>query len=162
MSIRYEELSKRLMDLVIDGAGLYAGKKIIDFTKPYTKKTLKQYNDGAIKIAISMADLVLPQIRQFPYVGDWLALWGRDGVNDVIKLFVDKPADCWAEDANTIKCINFDVTVVSVKIDGTTVTPTISGTAEELTLHLSSPLSSGAHDLLVAGNKVAWSGKIYV
>lgn len=162
MSIRYEELSRRLMDLAIDGAGLYAGKKITDFLKPYTKKTLKQYNDGAIKVAISMVDLVLPQIRQFPYIGDWLALWGRDGLNDIIKLFVDKPADCWAEDANTIKCINFDTNVVSVKIDGTTVTPTISGTAEELTLSLASPLGSGVHDLVVVGNKVAWSGKVYI
>jgi hypothetical protein len=51
---------------------------------------------------------------------------------------------------------------VNVKIDGSSVTPTITGTAEELTISLASPLSSGAHDLVVVGNKVAWSGKIYV
>jgi hypothetical protein len=38
----------------------------------------------------------------------------------------------------------------------------ISGTAEELTISLKTALSKGTHDLLVAGLRVAFYGKIYV
>ncbi len=158
-----DELQKRLLDLAIDGAGMYISHRIVDYIRPYTKTTLKQYNDGVIKVMLSLADLVFPQIRQIPYAGDWLGLWGRAGVDDIIKVFVDKPTDCWAEDANTVKCINFDTKSVTVKIDGTSVTPSsIDGTAEEFAIHLAVALSTGAHDLIVVGDKKAFSGKIYV
>lgn len=157
------ELQKRLMDLVVDGFGMYAGKKVVDFTKQYTVKVLKQYNDPVVKVGISLIDLVIPTIRTVPYIGDWLALWGRDGVRDAAVLLVDKPPICWADDANTMHCINFDVMTVTVKIDGSAVTPSaISGTPDDFTISLATALSAGAHDLVVVGNKVAWSGKIYV
>lgn len=157
------ELQKRLLDLVVDGFGMYAGKKLVEFVKPYTVKTLKQYNDPVIKVAISLADMAFPKLREMPYVGDWLSLWGRDGVRDAAVLLIDKPPLCWADDANTMHCINFDTTTVTVKIDGASVTPSsISGTPEDFTISLATALSAGAHDLLVAGNKAAWSGKVYV
>ncbi|MEM4827207.1 MAG: hypothetical protein QXK07_04115 [Desulfurococcaceae archaeon] len=162
MAVRVEELQKKIVDLAIDGVGIYLGDKIVEFAKPYTVKTLKQYNDAVVKIGLSMLDMVFPRIRDIPYLGDWLGLWGRTGVNDAIKLFVDKPALCWALDANTIECINFDTTAISVKINGQAVQFTVEGSADYFKIHLATPLSSGAYDLIVVGNTKAFSGKIYV
>lgn len=162
MAFRMEELQRKILDLVVDGAGIYIGDKIVEFAKPYTIKTLKQYNDAVVKIGLSMLDLVFPKFHDIPYLGDWLGLWGRTGVNDAIKLFIDKPATCWALDANTIECINFDTTTVSVKINGQSVSSTVEGSADYFKIHLETPLSAGAYDLLVAGNVKAFAGKIYV
>jgi len=166
MSIKTEELTKRLMDMAVDGIGLYIVKKIVDYGRQYTIKTLKEYNDPAIKIGVSMLDLVIPKIRELPYLGDWLALYGRDGMKDLLVVVIDKPPLCYATDANTIHCVNFDTTNVSIKIDGKTKTAdtdyTIKGTAEDFDILLTTALSSGAHDLVIMGDKVAWSGKIYV
>ncbi|MEM4004640.1 MAG: hypothetical protein QXM43_03270 [Desulfurococcaceae archaeon] len=162
MAVRMEELQKKIMDMAIDGAGLYLGDKIVEFIKPYTVKTLKQYTEPMIKIGISLLDLVFPQIKETPYLGDWLGLWGRSGVKDAVKLFVDKPAMCWAVDANTIECINFDTTAVTVKINGQAVQFTIEGSADYFKIHLATALAGGSYDLLVTGNTKAFSGKIYV
>ncbi len=166
MSVALSELQKRLVDLGIDGVGIYAINKGIDYLKEATYKysvvNLKQYTDPALKIAISLVDLFVPQVKTLPYIGDWLGLIGRVGISDLMKVFIDKAPFCYASDANTIVCYNFDVTNVSLKIDGATVTYTASGTPEELTLSLTTPLSAGKHDVLVSGNKVAWSGKVVV
>jgi hypothetical protein len=166
MAIRTEEISRRLMDIAIDGFGLYLSKKISDYAKQYLARTTRQFTDGAVKVGLSMLDLVIPRIREAPYLGDWLVLWGRRGVEDILVAVIDKPAFCYASDANTIICLNLDTTDPIVLIDGVKKTKdtdyTVSGTAEELTISLKAPLSAGAHDLVVAGNKVAWSGKIYV
>jgi hypothetical protein len=154
------------MDLAVDGVGLYISKKIVDYMKQYTVKALKEYNDPAIKIGLSMLDLVVPRIKELPYLGDWLALYGRDGVRDLLVVVIDKPPFCYASDPNTIHCINFDTTDVNIKIDGALKSKdtdyTISGTADSFDILLKTALSTGAHDLVVAGNKTAWSGKIYV
>ena len=165
MAIKTEEITKKLMDMAIDGLGLYIGKKAVEFAKQYTVKMLKEYNDPAIKIGLSMLDLFMPNIKQFPYIGDWLALYGRDGMRDLLVVFIDKPPVCYATDPNTIHCINFDTTAITVKIDGTekylNTDYTISGTADSFDILLKTALSSGAHDLVVVGSKVSWSGKIY-
>ncbi|MEM4675231.1 MAG: hypothetical protein QXM12_02965 [Nitrososphaerota archaeon] len=162
MAVRMEELQKKLIDMLVDGAGIYIGDKIVEFAKPYTVKTLKQYNDAVVKIGLSMLDLVFPQLKEAPYIGDWLGLWGRTGVRDAVRLFIDKPPVCWALDANTIECVNFDTISVSVKINGQPVTFTIEGSADEFKIHLATALSTGAYDLVVVGNTKAFSGKIYV
>lgn len=163
MAVRLEDLQKKIMDLIIDGGGLYLGDKIVEFIKPYTVKTLKQYNDAVIKIGLSLLDLVFPQVKETPYIGDWIGLWGRSGVKDAVRLFIDKPPVCWALDANTIECINFDTTAVSVKINGQVITDfTVEGSADEFKIHLATALSTGAYDLVVVGNTKAFSGKIYV
>ncbi|MEM1830782.1 MAG: hypothetical protein QXJ97_04530 [Desulfurococcaceae archaeon] len=162
MAVRLEDLQKKIMDLIIDGGGLYLGDKIVEFIKPYTVKTLKQYNDAVIKIGLSLLDLVFPQVKETPYIGDWIGLWGRSGVKDAVRLFIDKPALCWALDANTIECINFDTVSVSVKINGQAVQFTTEGSAEHFKIHLQTALSAGAYDLVVVGNTKAFSGKIYV
>jgi hypothetical protein len=166
MSVRVEELQKRLLDLGIDGVGIYGMNKVVEMLKEatykYTVVNLRQYTDPTVKIGVSLIDLFIPQIKQLPYVGDWLGLLGRIGVSDALKVVIDKPAFCYAKDENTIMCYNFDTTSVTVKVDGSAVTPTISGTAEELTISLPSPLSAGKHDLVVTGNKVSWAGKIVV
>jgi hypothetical protein len=166
MAIRPEELQRRIVDMAIDGLGLYLGKKVTEAVKPYIVKHLKQYSDGAFRVGISLIDLVFPRIKEFPYLGDWISLWGRRGIEDILVTVIDKPAFCYASDENTIICYNFDTLDISVKIDGVAKTVntdyTVSGTAEELTISLVSPLAKGAHDLVVVGNKVAFAGKIYV
>ncbi|MEM4676099.1 MAG: hypothetical protein QXM12_07405 [Nitrososphaerota archaeon] len=162
MSVRLEDVQKKLMEMAVDGIGLYIVDKVVEFLKPYTQRTLKQYTEPAVKLGLSLIDVVIPQIREAPYVGDWLELWGKSGVRDAIRTLVDKPATCWAEDQNTITCVNFDTTDVVVKINGQPVTFTVDGTKDEFRIHLSTPLSAGAYDLVVVGNARAFSGKIYV
>jgi len=166
MSIKTEEVTKRIFDMALDGLGLYIGKKAVEYARRYTIKTLKEYNDPAVKILVSMLDVVIPKIRELPYLGDWLALYGRDGMGDLLVTVIDKPPVCYATDQNTIHCSNFDTTEVTIKIDGKLKAKdtdySISGTAESFDINLSTALSSGAHDLVVAGDKKAWSGKIYV
>ncbi len=161
-----EELQKRILDLVIDGAGLYVGKKAVEYLRQYTVKYFKEYNDGAVKVLLSLADVVFPQIRTVPYLGDWLSLWGRDGIKDVLSVVIDKPAVCYATDANTVVCKNFDTVDVIVVVDGVKMAKdtdySISGTADEFTISLKTALAAGAHDLVVAGLRKAFSGKIYV
>jgi hypothetical protein len=163
MSIKTEELTKRIFDMAVDGIGLYIGKKAVEYARQYTIRILKEYNDPALKIGASMLDLAIPKIKELPYIGDWLALYGRDGMRDLLVTVIDKPPLCYATDQNTIHCVNFDTTSVSVKIDGTERTDfSVSGTADSFDINLSTALSSGAHDLVVVGSKIAWSGKIYV
>jgi len=166
MAIRTEELTKKLSDLAIDGLGLYISKKMSELSKQYVVKYLKQYSEGAVKVGVSLIDLFIPKIKEIPYLGDWLGLWGRRGVEDILVTVIDKPAFCYAEDENTIICYNFDTLDVIVKIDGVQKTKdtdySISGTAEEFTISLKTPLTKGAHDLLVAGKIKAFAGKIYV
>jgi len=159
-----ERLRSKVINIAVDGAGLYIGQKVAEYLRPYLVKQVKQYSDAVVKILASMVDLAVPRVSEVPYISNWLELWGKDGVRDVIRNVVDKPPFCLADDANTIHCYNFDTTSVTVKIDGQAPSqaPTISGTADDFTINLASSLSSGAHDLLVAGNKVAFSGKIYV
>jgi hypothetical protein len=166
MAVRTEELTKRIFDIAVDGIGLYISKKASEYARQYLVKHLKQYSDGVFKIGVSMLDLVFPKIKEVPYLGDWLALWGRRGVEDILVAIIDKPAFCYAQDANTIICYNLDTTDPVVVVDGVEKTKdadyTVSGTAEELTISLKEPLASGAHDLVVAGLRVSFSGKIYV
>lgn len=166
MAVRTEEITRRLMDLAVDGVGIYIGDKVVEFVKPYTKKTLKKYNDGAVKIVASLLDLAIPKVRELPYVGDWLGLIGKVGVRDVLRTVVDKPADCWATDPNTIHCVNLDVLPDSIMLDGSKKAKdtdyTLSGTADEFDILLKTSLAGGPHDLVVAGSTKAFAGKIYV
>ncbi len=159
-----ERIKSKVINLGVDGVGLYLGQRLAESIRPYIVKQAKQYSDAVVKILVSMVDLAVPRVSEMPYVGDWLELWGKDGVRDVIRNVVDKPPFCLADDANTIHCYNFDTTSVTVKIDGNTPSPapTVSGTADDFTINLASALSSGGHDLVVAGNRVAFSGKIHV
>jgi hypothetical protein len=166
MAVRTEELTKRIFDIAIDGIGLYIGRKASEYARRYIAKYTKQYSDGAFKVGVSMLDLVFPRIKEVPYLGDWLALWGRRGVEDILVAVIDKPPFCFAQDANTIICLNLDTTDPIVIVNGVKKEKdkdyTVSGTAEELTISLREPLSAGAHDLVVAGLRVSFAGKIYV
>lgn len=165
--VKTEELTKRLLDEIVDGVGLYGGRKAIEYINKlgykYTVVTLKQWSSPVLKVGISLLDLVFPQVKTIPYLGDWLGLWGRDGMSEIPAMLIDKPEFCYASDANTIVCYNFDTTNITLKIDGSSVTPAgVSGTPEELTISLTSPLTAGEHDVLVAGDTKAWRGKVVV
>jgi len=166
MAVRTEELTKRVFDIAVDGVGLYISKKASEYVRQHIVKHLKQYSDGVFKVGVSMIDLVFPKVKEIPYLGDWLALWGRRGVEDILVAIIDKPPFCYASDANTIICYNLDTTDPVVIVDGVKKEKdtdyTVSGTAEELTINLKTALTSGAHDLVVAGLRVSFAGKIYV
>jgi len=165
-----KELQTKLLDELVDGVGLYAGDKLADiirdFGYSFVDKNLGIWSKGALKVGISLIDTILPTIKGIPYVGDWLGLWGRDGVRDIATAFIDKPAYCRANDANTIECFNFDELATAVYIDGNTLTKdtdyTLSGTADDFTISLKTPLTTGKHDLVVVGKKKAFSGWVKV
>ena len=157
--MRFEDLRKRLLDEIVDGAGLYISKKLGDLANEYLAPYTAEYSAPALKIGVSLLDLILPQIR-FPYVGDWLKVIGSDGVRDLVVLLVDKAPLCYAKEESIIRCVNLDTTNVTVKVDGAPITGfSIVGSAEDFEIHLPTPLS-GVHDLVVVGDKKAFSGKI--
>lgn len=164
-------IQRKLLDEVVDGAIMYVGDKIADYIRmnfyDTVEKSLKQYSKGVIKVAVSLADILFPDIRKLPYIGDSLGLIGRNGVQDIIREFIDKPPYCIAEDSNTIHCYNFeDIASLKVAINGTELNAdtdyTVSGTPDDFTISLVNPLSSGEHDVRVTDSKVAWYGKVKV
>jgi len=170
MRFNVSDLQKKLMELGIDGIGLYLIDKGVDWLRmagySFIEKNLKQYSRGAILTLLGLADAFIPDIKRLPYIGDWLGLAGKYGVMELIKQAVDKPPYCIADDANTIHCYNFNSTNVKVAIDGNELTSgtdyTVSGTAEDFAINLSTALSSGEHEIRVADEKKAFWGKIKV
>lgn len=171
MSFDMERIRARLLDELVDGIGLYLGDKAQEYVRRYfydmIEKNLKQYSKGAILVGMSLLDQIFPQVSEIKYIGDWLGLWGRLGVKDIISQVVDKPPYCLAEDSNTIHCFNFaDLSTLDVAIDGTKLTAntdyTVSGTESDFTISLANALASGEHDIRVADSRVAFYGKIKV
>lgn len=163
--MRFEDIRKRLLDEIVDGVGLYISKKLGDLANMYLSQYTGEYSAPIAKIGVSLLDMILPQIiREFQYLGDWLKLFGSDGVRDLIVLLVDKAPLCYAKEESIIRCVNLDTDrSVSVKIDGAPITQfSIVGSSEDFEIHLPSPLSTGVHDLVVVGVSKAFSGKIRV
>jgi len=169
LKVNLEQIQGKLLDELADGIGLYAGdwvtNMIRDFGYSYIDRNLGAYSEGTVKILLSLIDTIIPDINRIPYIGDWLGLWGRDGVRDVLKVVIDKPSYCKTSDENTIECVNFDELPTHIFIDGTELASnayTVSGTAESFKISLANPLSSGKHTLLVTGKEKAFAGWIKV
>lgn len=157
------DIRKRLLDEILDGAGLYISKKLGELANENLAQYTAEYSAPITKIGLSLLDLILPQVREFPYIGDWLKLIGSDGVRDLLVLLVDKAPLCYAKEESIIRCLNLDTTKVTVKVDGESITGfSIVGSADDFEIHLEKPLSGGVHDLVVTGDKKAFSGKIRV
>ncbi|MEM1832346.1 MAG: hypothetical protein QXJ97_12565, partial [Desulfurococcaceae archaeon] len=88
MSIRLEDLQRKFTGLIVDGIGLYLVDKVVEFMKPYTQRTLKQYTEPAVKLGLSLIDVVVPQVKDVPYIGGWFEIWGKSGVKDVVETLV--------------------------------------------------------------------------
>jgi hypothetical protein len=162
-----EVLRDKLISGALGGIYLYISKKIAEFSRGFTKKTLKQWNDTAVKVVAGVAVDFIPMVRESRYLtalGDYMV---ADGIKDVVVTFVDKPADAWAESDKQIRVINLGSLPPSsngVFIDGNTATYTVNGSADDFTITLSEGLSKGKHRLVVLGqdNKNTLTTDIYV
>jgi len=153
------EIAEVLKDKIISGAlggiYLYISKKVGEFSRGLTKKTLKQWNDPVIKSVVGIAVDFIPMVRESRYLsalGDYMA---ADSIKDTVTILVDKPADAWAEDATKIRVVNLGSLPPSsggVYIDGNSVSYTVSGSESDFTITLSNSLSAGKHRLVVIAN----------
>ena len=166
-----EMFRQKLTSNLIGGALLYASDVLVPYyiklaLYPQVVKPLKQYTDPVLKAGIGIALPLIPQIRDSMYAQEYADLSFMAGVKDVIHVFVDKPALVVAEDASTLHGYNFnDTTKLVIYIDGTQVASnayTVSGSASDFTVKLTTALSSGEHEVVVADNKVAFYGKVRV
>ena len=166
-----EVFREKLTSNLIGGALLYASDVLVPNAVklalyPQVVKPLKQFADPVLKAGIGIVLPLIPQIRDSMYAQRYAELSFMAGIKDVIHTFVDKPALVVAEDASTLHGYNFnDTTKLVIFIDGTQVASnayTISGSASDFTVKLSTALSSGEHDIMVADNKVAFYGKVRV
>lgn len=169
MAERAEKIGRELIDKAIDGILLYGADKLTQFVNVQlhgtTVKTLKQYSDGVLKLGIGFAIGMIPQLQVSEYVLRFGDLAMKKGMADIITQFIDKPAYVWADDASTIRVVNLDTTTPEVFIDGVkkaTTDYTVSGSAEDLTIKLTTALSAGEHDVMVVGLKKAAVNKIKV
>lgn len=165
IELQTKELQNKLYGTLVNGAGFYAVNYIAKYLGLYTAKQLKQFNMPVIKIGLSVIADFLPIQTDMRYVKGWLDILGYDGVKDAVALFVEKTPVCYANSSTEIDCKNLDTVNVIVKIDGIDVASTdmtISGSAEDFTITLKNAMSTGNHDLMVAGAKKAFSGKIHV
>jgi len=165
----YEVRMRGLVDKAIDGILLYGADKLAGFINLQlygtTVKSLKQYSDAVMKLALGLAIDMIPQLQISGYVTRFGDIAFKKGVADVITQFVDKPAYVFAEEANKLHVYNLDTTSVEVFIDGSKLASnayTVSGTAEDMTITLTTALSSGEHDVMVVGLKKVAVGKVKV
>lgn len=166
-----EKIAEVLRDKLISGAlggiYLYISKKVAEFSRGFTKKTLKQWNDATVKTIAGIAVDFIPMVRESRYLsalGDYMV---ADGVKDAVVTFVDKPADAWAESPTQIRVINLGALppdTGGVYIDGNSATYTLSGSGDDFTITLSNALSAGKHRLVViaSNNKNTLATDIYV
>jgi len=165
----YEIRMRGLIDKAIDGVLLYGADKLAGFINLQlygtTVKNLKQYADAAVKLGLGVVIDMIPQLQVSNYVVRFGDMAFKKGVSDVLTQFIDKPPYLWAEDNDTIHVLNLDTTNVQVFIDGNKLGSdafTVSGTAEDMTISLKTPLSAGEHDIMVVGLKKAAVGHVKV
>jgi len=165
----YEARMRGLIDKAIDGVLLYGADKLAGFINLQlygtTVKSLKQYADAVVKLGLGIAIDMIPQLQISGYVIRLGDIAFKKAVADVITQFVDKPAFVYAEEANKLHVYNLDTTSVEVFIDGSKLASnayTVSGTAEDMTITLSTALGSGEHDVMIVGLKKSAVGKVKV
>jgi len=163
MSLNY--LKDKAMRGALGGIYLYLSKKEAEYTERFLKNKLKKWHNPLVKAATGVAVDYIPMIRESRYLaelGDYLL---ADGVRDFVEIVVDNPADLWLDDNSTIHVINFGETPAKIYIDGAELASTaytISGTANDFTIKLSTALSVGEHTIVVAGAKNAIVKKVKV
>ena len=165
---RLEDIQKRLLDMGIDGTGMYIfdrGARVVPVKVYQIRKALKGYDKGVLKVGISLVDYIMPKLRETPYIGDWLGLVGRDGVKDILRTALEKPAVVIADDANTLHAYNFNSTTIKLFIDGQEIADTdytVQGDPNDFTISLKNPLSGGEHTVIVTDGTKAFEGKVKV
>lgn len=168
-----ERLQERIRSGIIFMGGAYANKWL---SERFLRKYLSEYAEigAGLGTALSLDILGLRErLGEFePYINDIADAMSDYGFYEsVLQAKVVKAPKCWAKDANTLKCINFDADVV----DTTTLTvlvddaqqnvSAVTGTPASFEVSLSTPLTVGWHKIVViAGNtkKDTFRGKVYV
>jgi len=163
------DLGSRIVERVRSGIVFILGSKGVDtVTLRFGRKWLGEHSElvigGGVSIFSDVITNMTPESLR-PVVKDIADSGGDYGIYREYQYLVDKIPVCWAKDNNTLKCKNLDTTNVTVKIDGSTVSlpsGAVTGSAEDMEIALPNPLTAGEHDLVVVGNKKAFSGKIWV
>lgn len=166
--VAVESLAERIQKRLVSGLIFYGASKAVDTATKYTAKYFKEHAKGVVGVGLGLAiESFAPESIRYEEVFDpFVDAMADYGVMSELRVLIDKEPVCWAQDANTIICKNFqDLANAVVFIDGAQKAKgtdyNVSGTD---TLSLASPLASGDHDLVVIdGTKVkAFAGKIRV
>jgi len=159
-----------LVDKAIDGILLYGADKVAQFINNQfyaINKTTKNYGDAVIKLGMGFVIDAVPQLSgTSQYVKRFADVSFIKGTADIVKQFIDKPPFLYAQDASTIIVYNLDTaTPNGVYVDGSALQSnayTVSGSADNLTIKLNTPLQSGQHYIMVVGAKVSAYGQVKV
>jgi len=163
------DIGSKIVERVRSGVVFILGAKAVDTaTLRLGRKYLGLHSElviggGVSVLGDTIANMTPESLR--PMIRDVADSGGDYGIYKEYLHMVEKIPVCWAKDNNTLKCRNLDTTNVTVKIDGSPVTlpsGAVTGSAEDMEIALPSPLSAGEHDLVVVGEKKAFSGKIWV
>jgi hypothetical protein len=162
------DISDRIKRRLISGLLFYGAAKLVDTANKYAAKYFKEHTKGAVGVGLGLAlESFAPESIRYEEVFEpFVDAMADYGVMSEMRVLIDKEPVCWAQDANTIICKNFqDLANAIVFIDGVQKAPNtdykVSGTD---TISLTSPLPSGDHDIIVIdGTKTkAFAGKIRV
>jgi len=165
MALNYGYLRDKAMRGALGGIYLYLSKKEAEYTERFFKPKLKKWHNPVVKAGTGIIVDYIPMVRESRYLaelGDYLF---ADGVRDFVEIVVDNPADLWMEGNDTIHVINLGETLNALYIDGTALASTaytVTGTANDFTIKLSTALTTGEHTILVAGTKNAIVKKVNV
>ena len=163
-----EDLAGRIQKRLVSGLIFYGASKIVDTAEKYTAKYFKEHTKGVVGIGLGLAlESFAPESIRYEEVFDpFVDAMADYGVMKELRVLIDKEPVCWAQDANTIICKNFqDLANAIVYIDGVQKTKgtdyNVTGTD---TISLATALTSGEHDLVVVdGTKTkSFAGKIRV
>lgn len=171
------QLIDRIKDRIRSGLVFMGGAHVNKFfTERFARKFFGEFGElatgGAMSIGLEYLG-IRARLGEFePYVAaasDAAADFGF--YESIYRAKIVKEPKCWAPDANSVKCINFDVDVVdatNVTVYVDDVAQTVSGVTggpSEFEIALSAPLATGWRKLVVnagTNKKDAFSGKVYV
>lgn len=164
MPIDAEFLKRRLESGIIFYLGARLNREI---SERYLRKYAKEHADALAGFGLAVAlEAIGEKGRGIKtYIEDIVDASADYGLYREMKVLVEKEPICWAQDANTIVCKNFeDLANSTVFIDGVKKTATTDYTVSGDTISLATPLTSGVHDLVIVDGtgRKSFSGKIYV
>ena len=172
-----DKIKERIASGLAFIGGAYVNKWL---SERFARRTLREYAELGVGAGTALAMDALGLRAKLGQVEPYLdkvadAMSDYGFYESILQAKVVKAPKCWAQDANTIRCINFDIDAltdttgavkVTVYIDDVAQSGiTVTGTPSDFTISLPSPATSGWHKLVVqAGvNKFdAFRGKIYI
>ncbi|NOZ31441.1 MAG: hypothetical protein GXO68_05815 [Crenarchaeota archaeon] len=167
--VRREDIVEVLRKRLGSGLLFYGTSLAVDFASKYLRKYTKEHTEAIVGIGGGIAvEMLLPEsmLEEESIVGYITDAMADYGMMKELRYLVNKEPVCWAQDANTIKCKNFDnLASAVIYLDGVQLVSgtdyTISGTD---TINLTTAMASGDHDLVVVDGtfKKTFADKIRV